>query len=280
MSRSLTLNDGNEMPILGFGTFLCSPGQVGPAVKTALKVGYRLIDCAAVYRNEVEIGHALKEVFDEGVIQRKDVWITSKLGANNMHPDNVLKALKQTLNDLQLNYLDLYLVHIPVPVGSDGKVTRLRGYGLQDIWRILEKARDDGLVRSIGVSNFPVLLLNDCLNYARIPPAVNQVLQKRETNGTQKTCFFTCGVFCHLVVPLFIFFHTSHSRLSFICGVTFAFVNFILSFLFLSFYQLSPHYTFSPLFRNLFFFLFVSVVNPDLICIIFWKFILFCCCFY
>eukprot|EP01126_Amoeba_proteus_P040895 TRINITY_DN4387_c0_g1_i11.p1 TRINITY_DN4387_c0_g1~~TRINITY_DN4387_c0_g1_i11.p1 ORF type:complete len:155 (+),score=24.25 TRINITY_DN4387_c0_g1_i11:116-580(+) len=149
MSRSLTLNDGNEMPILGFGTFLCSPGQVGPAVKTALKVGYRLIDCAAVYRNEVEIGHALKEVFDEGVIQRKDVWITSKLGANNMHPDNVLKALKQTLNDLQLNYLDLYLVHIPVPVGSDGKVTRLRGYGLQDIWRILEKARDDGLVRSV-----------------------------------------------------------------------------------------------------------------------------------
>lgn len=107
-----------------------------------------------------------------------------------MHPDEVLPALQKSLDDLQLKYLDLYLVHLPVPgktkkpssshllatVTADSKsVRRLPGFGLQDVYRELEKAHAKGLIKAIGVSNFPVISLNDCLNYAKVPPAVNQI---------------------------------------------------------------------------------------------------------
>jgi len=95
-----------------------------------------------------------------------------------MGPGGVDSSLAQTLKDLQLAYLDLYLVHLPLAIQTvDGKssVARHKGFGLQDVWRDMEKAADAGLAKSIGVSNYPVITLNDCLNYARIPPAVNQV---------------------------------------------------------------------------------------------------------
>jgi len=112
------------------------------------------------------------------VIKREDLFITSKLPPGKLHPDDVENTLRTTLADLQLDYLDLYLVHLPVAVESvDGKTVarRLKGVGLQDTWRKMEKCFTSGLTKSIGVSNYNIQALNDCLNYAEIPPSVNQV---------------------------------------------------------------------------------------------------------
>jgi len=166
-----------------------SRSVVGKAVVTALKAGYRHIDCAAVYGNEKEIGIALKELFDDKTnsIKRTDVWITSKIAPFDMRPDNLKRALMKTLSDLQLEYLDLYLIHQPVVLEHDptydgshriiGKFRPLRstGFGLQDIWRAMEGCQAAGLTKAIGVSNFHTQLLNDMLCYAHVLPAVNQV---------------------------------------------------------------------------------------------------------
>jgi len=183
--RSVTLNNGLHMPLLGLGTFLSSPGEVGPAVKAALHLGYRHIDCAEVYANQMEIGQALAEVYAEGKITRKDIWITSKLNARCAHPDLVQKQIETTLQELQTNYVDLYLIHQPVPcIQVEGKTTFRRGVSIQQIWRKLEESVDNGKIKSIGVSNFPTALLNDLLNYARIKPVVNQI--ERTPYLTQK----------------------------------------------------------------------------------------------
>lgn len=167
------------MPQVGYGTFLSEPGEIGPAIKEAIRVGYRHIDCAPVYKNEPEIGAALAEVFAEGKVKRQDLWVTSKLNSMCMHPEEVIPCLKKTLKDLKLDYLDLYLVHLPVPVeqpeGEKHRPRRLKGHGLQDVWRQMEAAYDQGLVKAIGVSNYNTIVLNDCLNYAKVPPAVNQI---------------------------------------------------------------------------------------------------------
>jgi len=183
--QSIALNTGARMPILGLGTFLSKPGELTLAVKTALNLGYRLIDCAEAYENQKEIGQALSEVWKEGKIKREDVFITSKLWASRMKPDLVPKQFEQTLSDLQLSYLDLYLVHQPVPVDLSGSSPKAaRGVCIQDIWRQIEILQDSGKVRSIGISNFPTVMVNDLLNYARIKPAVNQI--ERTPYLTQK----------------------------------------------------------------------------------------------
>jgi len=172
------LNNGKEMPIIGYGTFLSSKGEIGPALKSAIKAGYRHIDCAYVYNNEKEIGDSLQDLFKEGSIKREDLFLTSKLPAGSMHPDDIEKAFKESLVNLQVPYLDLYLVHLPVPIESvDGKSRprRLNGFGLQDVWRKMEHLVNIGLTKSIGVSNYNCQTLNDLLNYALIPPVVNQV---------------------------------------------------------------------------------------------------------
>lgn len=170
------------MPIIGLGTFLSKPGEVALAVKAALHLGYRHIDCAEAYDNQKEIGEALSEIWKEGKIKREEVFFTSKLNAKKMQPDLVQKQLEQTLQELQLTYLDLYLIHHPVAVGADSKYRR--GVSIQDIWREMEKLQDSGKVKAIGVSNFPTVLVNDLLNYARIKPAVNQI--ERTPYLTQK----------------------------------------------------------------------------------------------
>jgi len=174
------LNNGTTIPILGFGTFLAKPGEVGDALKVAIKVGYRHIDCAACYGNEKEIGQTLSEIFKEGSVKRQDLFITSKLWVTNLYPHEVIPALQQTLSDLQLDYLDLYLVHIPVQVEkvdnkSQFRLGKGKGFGLQDTWRKMEEAYEKKLVRAIGVSNYPASLLGDILSYAKILPVTNQV---------------------------------------------------------------------------------------------------------
>jgi len=186
---SLKLNTGASMPALGFGTFLAAPGEVGDSVREALRTGYLHIDCASVYGNQAEIGAVLTEVFNNpnSGIKREDIFITSKLFVNDARPGRVVDDIKKTLSQLQLSYLDLYLIHQPVIVepnpnydGKDrimGKFRPLRaqGWGLQDIWRGMEEAFTQGLAKAIGLSNFNAQTINDCLCYARIPPAVLQI---------------------------------------------------------------------------------------------------------
>jgi len=174
----MKLNNGIEIPSLGYGTFLSKPGEIGPALKCAIEVGYRHIDCALAYDNQVEIGNTLAEILAEGKVKREDLFITSKVKAGGMVPSEIQAQLELTLGQLQLSYLDLYLIHQPISVTTvnDNWVPlRKQGWGLQDIWREMEKLYDSGKVRAIGVSNFSVIVLNDLLCYARIPPVVNQV---------------------------------------------------------------------------------------------------------
>jgi diketogulonate reductase-like aldo/keto reductase len=150
---------------------------VGEAVKTAIKAGYRHIDCAAIYGNEAEIGEALESAFKEGLVKREDLHVTSKLWNDHHGADEVPEALKKTLADLKLDYLDLYLIHWPLRARkgdtSDEKLVNETNY--EETWRAMEKAQEQGLVKSIGVSNLSTKKLGEVLSYAKIPPAVNQI---------------------------------------------------------------------------------------------------------
>lgn len=204
--ETVKLNNGKEMPILGFGTFL-NTENISEAIKTAVETGYRHIDCAAAYDNESQIGETLKEIFTEGKVKREDLFITSKLLTTAMNPSEIEKNLDLTLKNLQLDYLDLYLIHQPVPTkqdGNDHRPLRAMGWGLQDIWRVMEKLNQKGKVKSIGVSNVNAVTLNDMLCYAKIPPAVNQferhpVLQQNKLvefckkEGIQVTAYSPLG---------------------------------------------------------------------------------------
>ncbi|CAI9297563.1 unnamed protein product [Lactuca saligna] len=176
--RSFDLINKTQIPSLGLGTWQSEPGLVGQAVTAAVKAGYRHIDCAQIYGNEKEIGLALKKLFEDGVVAREDLWITSKLWCNNHAPEDVPIALEKTLNDLQIEHLDLYLIHWPVRTkkGTAGfKPENLLKTDIPATWKAMEALFDIGKTRGLGVSNFSSKKLGDLLNVARIPPVVNQV---------------------------------------------------------------------------------------------------------
>ncbi|KAL2621138.1 hypothetical protein R1flu_001343 [Riccia fluitans] len=180
----VTLNTGHKMPVIGLGTWQAKPGVVGAAVEAAIKVGYRHIDCAYSYRNEKEIGDALQKLFKEGVLRREDLWITSKLGNDSHGAEEAPKCLQKTMSDLQLEYLDLYLMHWPVslkkgyswpPEPHMYNSSKPLEQDIKDTWQAMEKMVEEGKVRNIGVSNFSSKKLSGVLDYAKIVPAVNQV---------------------------------------------------------------------------------------------------------
>lgn len=180
--QMLSFAQGDSMPALGLGTWKSQPGEVYGAVKAALQLGYRHIDCAPIYGNEKEIGQALAESIAAGVVRREDVWLTSKLWNNAHLPQDVVPALKQTLADLQTPYLDLFLIHWPVafkpevgfPESGDGFLS-LAQAPLAATWQAMEGAQAQGLARHIGVSNFSVKKLADLLKGAEQAPEMNQV---------------------------------------------------------------------------------------------------------
>jgi diketogulonate reductase-like aldo/keto reductase len=179
------------MPALGLGTWRSKPDLAGNAVEYALtQAGYRHIDCAAIYKNEQEIGAIFKKVFETGTVKREEVFITSKLWNTEHARGNVRKACEQTLKDLNLKYLDLYLIHwgIAIPGSSEqspaGRLTEQldeKGFlvtekiPLRETWEAMEELVRGGLVKAIGVANFTAPMLVDLISYAKIMPAMNQV---------------------------------------------------------------------------------------------------------
>lgn len=155
----ITLNDGNKIPAIGFGTFqIPADGSTYEAVKTALSLGIRHIDTAVAYFNEQEVGQAVK---DSG-IPRSEIWITSKMWLQDYKTEDAKKALELSLKKLQTDYIDLYLLHQPY-----GEVT--------EAWKVLEDAKKEGKVRSIGASNMTPKIWNTFVPQFDTVPAVDQV---------------------------------------------------------------------------------------------------------
>ncbi len=185
------LNTGARMPIIGLGTWKSPKDKAGQAVEYALtEAGYHHIDCAAIYMNEMEIGESLARVFKSGKVKREDVFITSKLWNTEHAPDDVVRACQYALKDLQLDYLDLYLMHWSVatlpeegmiqlnargePTHADGSLM-VKSVSVRETWEAMEGLMKAGLVRAIGVANFGAPAILDLLTYAKTRPAVNQI---------------------------------------------------------------------------------------------------------
>ena len=157
----LTLNDGNKMPILGFGVFQVDPKETQRCVEDAISVGYRSIDTAKAYFNEESVGAAIKTALTGG-LKREELFITTKLWVSDVSEDRALKAFDASMKKLGLDYLDLYLIHQPY---SDT-------YGA---WRSMSRLKKEGRIRSIGVSNFYADRIVDLCENSGVIPAVNQL---------------------------------------------------------------------------------------------------------
>ncbi len=178
------IHGSGAIPVLGFGTLIPDPLATRQATKAALEVGFRHFDCAERYRNEQAVGDAMQEIFKAGTIQRKDVFVTTKLWNNNHRPERVKSAFDASRQRLQLDYVDCYLIHTPFafqpgdeqePRDERGQVNYDFGVTLVETWRALESLVDEGQCRAIGLSNVNLEKLQEIVEVARIKPAVVKV---------------------------------------------------------------------------------------------------------
>jgi 2,5-diketo-D-gluconate reductase A len=160
---TIELNDGRTIPQLGFGVFQIDPAETAEAVTRALDIGYRHIDTAEMYRNEEGVGEAVRA----SGLDRSDVYVTSKLNNGFHRPDEARRAFEGTLSALGFDYVDLFLIHWPLPTLYDGDFV--------STWKVLEEFKQDGRARSIGVSNFQVDHLERLAAETDVVPAVNQI---------------------------------------------------------------------------------------------------------
>ncbi len=159
----IDLNDGNTIPQLGFGVFQIEPKNTAKAVSEALEIGYRHIDTAQMYGNEKEVGEAIRS----SGLDRGEVFVTSKLSNGSHEPSDAREAFDRTLSELGFDYVDLFLIHWPLPTRYDGDFV--------STWETLEEFHSDGRARSIGVSNFQIKHLEQLAAETDTVPAVNQI---------------------------------------------------------------------------------------------------------
>lgn len=174
----VVLNTGKKMPMIGFGTGTTPPQQI---MLDAINIGYRHFDTAALYGTEEPLGQAVSKALELGLVKNRDeLFITSKLWCTDAHHDLVLPALKTTLKNLGLEYVDLYLIHWPVRLKQDAERLNFKKedmipFDIKGTWEAMEECYRLGLAKSIGVSNFGIKKLSILLENAEIAPAVNQV---------------------------------------------------------------------------------------------------------
>jgi diketogulonate reductase-like aldo/keto reductase len=177
-------NRTGAIPALGFGTLIPDPIATRSATKAALEAGFRTIDTAERYRTEKEVGEAIQEVFKDGKIKREDVFVITKLWNTNHRPQRVKPAFEASLKKLQLDFVDLYLIHTPFafqpgddqdPRDANGKVIYDQGVTLLDTWRALEELTSEGRCKAIGLSDVNLEQVRHIVEAARIKPAVVHV---------------------------------------------------------------------------------------------------------
>ena len=180
--KAYYFQNGDVLPAFGLGTWLSKKDEVYNAVLEAIRIGYRHIDCAYIYGNEKEIGRALRFAFESGMVTREELFITSKLWNSYHKPNEVEIAIRTSLIDLQLEYLDLYLMHWPIAfkTGRDqardaSDLLSLEEMPVEVTWHAMERTQQMGLTKHLGVSNFNIPKLQRLMQHANIQPEVNQI---------------------------------------------------------------------------------------------------------
>jgi D-xylose reductase len=181
-----------EMPRVGFGLWKVPQDVCAKTVCKAIEIGYRHLDSASDYGNEKEVGEGIKEAIDQGFCQREDLWVTSKLWNTYHHPDHVRSALERTLEDLQLEYIDLYMIHFPIsleyvpfeeryppewfndPDSPNPKMIPSK-VPLSDTWHAMELLKQDGMAKYLGICNYSTALIHDLMSYSQIKPDMLQI---------------------------------------------------------------------------------------------------------